>query len=660
MGKKRAGKKPAGNTGGKRHPKNGSQARTTHEGGAPAPPAQLAPRPAVGYNLAVDKGPSLANRLNTYAPGVGALRDYHRPWLRADAFAGIAVAAYLVPQVMAYASIVGVPPVAGLWTALAALIVYAALGGSRVLSVGPESTVALMAGATVAPLAGGDPARAVALTAALAFVVAGWCLIARIVRLGVASVLLSTPLLVGYLAGGAVLMVVGQLGRLTGTEVSGEGVVEQVTSFIRVVSDTKLLTLAVGAGTLGLLLVVGRLRPRWPGPLIAVATATIVCAVAQLADRGVAVVGQVPTGLPGVHFPAVTIEDFKRLAVAGLGVALVAYSDNSLIERGFPAPPDERGGLSRPVDPDQELVALAGVHVASGLVGGFPVSSSGSRTALALAAGARTQLYSLVAAAVVVVVLFAAGPLLSQLPAAALGAVVFYAASKLVSLSELVRLARFRRMELILAGTALVGTLTFGILAGVGIAIALSMLEMIHRLARPHEAVLGRVPGLAGMHDVDDYPDAQTLPGLIVYRYDAPLFFANIGDLRRRALLAVEQENAADPKHPVRWFVLNVEANVEIDITAADGLRDLHSDLAKQGVRLGLARVKNDVRIALERANLVELIGAEMMFPTLPVMEQGYLVWASEHPYPDMPTSADTSTTVGPASSPSPDPRPSA
>ena len=639
------GKKPARKrAGGKRHPENGGQARTTPEGGAPAPPAQLAPRPAVGYNLAANKGPGLTYRLNTYAPGIGALRDYYRPWLRADVFAGIAVAAYLVPQVMAYASIVGVPPVAGLWTALAALTVYAALGGSRVLSVGPESTVALMAGATVAPLAGGDPARAVALTSALAFVVAGWCLIARIVRLGVASDLLSTPLLVGYLAGGAVLMVVGQLGRLTGTEVSGEGIVDQVTSFLRVVSETDLLTLAVGAGTLVLLLVVVRLRPRWPGPLIAVATATIVCAVAQLADHGVAVVGHVPTGLPGVRFPDVTIEDFKRLAVAGLGVAIVAYGDNTLIERGFPAPPDERGGPSRPVDPDQELVALAGVHVGVGLVGGFPGSSSGSRTALALTAGARTQLYSLVSAAVIVIVLFAAGPLLSQLPAAALGAVVFYAASKLVSLSELVRLARFRRTELLLAITALVGTVLFGILAGVGIAIALSMLEMIHRLARPHEGVLGRVPGLAGMHDVDDYPDAQCLPGLVVYRYDAPLFFANVGDLRRRALLAVAQENEADPKHPVRWFVLNVEANVEIDITAADGLRDLHADLAKQGARLGLARVKNDLRIALERANLVELIGTDMMFPTLPVMEQEYLAWASKHPYPDMPASAAGST----------------
>jgi sulfate permease, SulP family len=203
---------------GGRHPKSGSQARTRDEVGVPAPPPQLAPRPAVGYALYARKRPSLGNFIGRYAPGIGVLRDYQRPWLRADVFGGIAVAAYLVPQVMAYAGIVGVPPVAGLWTALAALIVYAALGGSRVLSVGPESTVALMAGATIAPMAGGDPSRAVALTAALAFVVAGWCIIARILRLGVASDLLSTPLLVGYLAGGAVLMVVGQLGRVTGTK----------------------------------------------------------------------------------------------------------------------------------------------------------------------------------------------------------------------------------------------------------------------------------------------------------------------------------------------------------------------------------------------------------------------------------------------------------
>jgi SulP family sulfate permease len=352
----------------------------------------------------------------------------------------------------------------------------------------------------------------------------------------------------------------------------------------------------------------------------------------------VAVVGAVPTGLSLPHLPDVTWDDVQRLLLAGLGVAVVAYGDNTLIGRGFPAPldPDEDKSASL-VDPQKELVALGGVHLAVGLLGGFPVSSSGSRTALALAAGARSQLYSLVSAACVIVVLFVAGPLIADLPEASLGAVVLYAASKLVSWREFRRLARFRRNELILALSAAVGTIVFGILVGVGVAIALSLLEMAQRLARPHEGVLGRVPGLPGMHDVDDYPDAQTLPGLVIYRYDAPLFFANVGDLRRRALLVVDQENAGFADHPVRWFVLNVEANVEIDITAADGLRGLFTDLEEKGVRLGLARVKHDLLVPLGRAGLTELIGEDMLFPTLPVAEDAYLAWAAAHPLPARP-----------------------
>ncbi|MFZ0159931.1 MAG: SulP family inorganic anion transporter, partial [Kineosporiaceae bacterium] len=507
-----------------------------------------------------------------------------------------------------------------------------------VLSVGPESTVALLAGATVAPLAHGDAARAATLTSALCLVVAGWCLIARMARLGVIADLLSQPLLVGYLAGGAVLMVVGQLGRVTGTSVDGDTIVAQLRSFLSVAGTTHRATLAVAAGTLTLLLLIIWLRPTWPGPLIAVVAATTASAVFDLADRGVRAVGEVPSGLPGLHLPLVGLEDLRSLALAGLGVAVVAYSDNTLIGRAFrPLPdPESTEPVSTDVDPQQELVALGGVHLASGLFGGFPVSSSGSRTALAIAAGARSQLYSLVAAACIVAVLFVAGPLLSQLPAAALGAVVLYAASKLVSWHDVVRLARFRTTELVLAIIACLGTVVFGILAGVGVAIALSVLEMTQRLARPHEGVLGRVPGMAGMHDVDDYPDATTLPGLLVYRYDAPLFFANVGDLRRRAVLAVEVENQADPAHPVRWFILNVEANVEIDITAADGLRALHGDLAERGVRFGLARVKRDLHLPLERAGLVELIGADMLFHTLPVAEEAYLAWAAAHPQPEV------------------------
>ena len=595
-------------------------------------PSRLTRRPATNFDLSPSRDRAVLQAVAGTAPGIGVLRRYRRSWLRPDVYAGISVVAYMVPQVMAYTALVGVPPVAGLWTALAALIVYAALGSSRVLSVGPESTIALMAGTAIAPLAGADPDRAVALAAALSLIVGGWCLVGRLARLGVISDLLSQPLLVGYLAGAAVLMVVGQLGKMTGTTVEGDNLVAQLRSFADVVDDTDLLTLAVGAGTLGLLLVVNLLRPRWPATLIAVAAATVVCVLADLEDHGVAVVGAVPTGLPTPGLPDVTWEEFRTLVLAGLGIAVIGYSDCMLIARAFPAPAEDGEPPGEQLDPQQELTALAGVHVAAGLMSGFPVSSSGSRTALAIAARARTQLYSLVAAAFVVLVLFVAGPLIENLPQASLAAVVFYAASTLVSWHELVRLARFRTTELLLAVTATLGTVLFGVLVGVGVAIALSLLEILIRLARPHEGVLGRVPGLAGMHDVDDYPDAETLPGLVVYRYDAPLFFANVGDMRRRALLAVDQENAAFPEHPVRWFVLNVEANVEVDITAADGLRDLHDELAARGVRLALARVKTDLRIPLERAGLTDLIGEDMLFPTLPVAEDAYLSWAASTP----------------------------
>ncbi len=591
-------------------------------------------RPSIAYQTTPPKDNVLFNAYVATTPGLQTIEHYRRHWLRPDIFAGIAVVAYLVPQVMAYCAIVNVPPVVGLWTALPALIVYAVMGKSRLLSVGPESTVALMAGTAIAPLAAGNQDKAVQLAAALSLIVALWCFVARIFRLGVIAELLSQPLLVGYLAGGAVLMIVGQLGKVTGTKVHGESIVEQVRSFLEVVKDTHLTTLIVGASTLALLVLIHVVKHRWPAPLIAVAAATIASTFMDLQAQGVKVVGEVPQGLPGIAFPDVSWHEIQSLLVAGIGVAIVAYGDNTLIARGFPAPadPDEDPKVNA-IDAQQELVALGGVHVAVGMMGGYPVSSSASRTALALAAGARTQMYSLVAAVAIVIVLFIAGPLVRNLPQASLGAVVFYAASKLVSWKEMRRLARFRRRELMLAAAGCIGTIMFGILAGVGIAIALSVLEMAQRLARPHDGVLGRIPGLAGMHDVSDYPNAETLPGLIVYRYDAPLFFANAAELQRRALTVIEQENAAFPDTPARWFLLNVEANVEIDITAADGLRQLHKDLAARGVRLGLARVKNDLRVALDKAGLLDLIGTEMLFPTLPVAEEAYIQWAALNPY---------------------------
>ena len=377
---------------------------------------RLVRRPATRYELAPAGRRSLLQSLARAAPGIAVLRRYRRAWLRADVYAGIAVVAYMVPQVMAYTALVGVPAVVGLWTALAGLVAYAALGSSRVLSIGPESTIALMAGATVAPLAGGDPDRAVALAAALSLTVGGWCLVGRVLRLGVISDLLSQPLLVGYLAGAAVLMIVGQLGKMTGTSVDGDNLVAQLRSFAGVVDDTDMVTLAVGAGTLALVLIVHFVRPRWPASLIGVVAATAVCVLADLTDHGVAVVGTVPTGLPTPGWPDVSWADLQTLLLAGLGIAVIGYSDVMLIARGFPTPVEEGEPVVDPVDPQQEFAALAGVHVAVGVMSGFPVSSSGSRTALAISARARTQLYSLVAAACVLLVLFVAGPLIENLP----------------------------------------------------------------------------------------------------------------------------------------------------------------------------------------------------------------------------------------------------
>lgn len=608
-------------------------------------------RPAIDYDTEPHRDHWIFKAIQAATPGLTFLtKHFRKEWLRTDIVAGLAVGAYMIPQVIAYTSIVHVPPIVGLWTALIGMIAYAIMGGSRLLSIGPESTIALMAGVAIAPMSQGDPAKTVELAAALSLIVGGWCLVGRLFRLGVAADLLSQPLLIGYLAAAAVLMVAGQLGGLTGTKVGGDSIVDQVLSFLQVAPQTHLPTLAVAAATLVLIFGIHAFAPKWPSTLIAVAVASIATAVFRLQDYGIAAVGAVPSGLVTPRLPNITSQELQVLAVAGLGVALMAYSDNMLNCRAFPPPllPGERPS-DREVDPQKEMVALGGVSIAVGLFGGFPVSSSMSRTALAQTSRAQTQLYSLTAAGLLVLVLLVAGPVMEFLPKAALAAVVVYAATKLVKFKEFRRLAKFRSRELLLALVALIGTVVYGILAGVLIAITLSLLEMGQRLARPRDAVLGRVPGLAGMHDVSDYKAAQTLPGLVIYRYEAPLFFANIGDLRRRVQKVIDIETKAYPEAPPRWFLLNAEANTQVDITATDGLRSLCEDLQAQGVKLGIVRIKRDLYTELDRAGVVELIGEDMLFPTLPVAEEAYLDWAELHPYvPPEPAAAQPEEAAAP------------
>ncbi|HEU4426681.1 MAG TPA: sulfate permease [Pilimelia sp.] len=554
-------------------------------------------------------------------PGLAQLRGYRRSWLRGDVLAGLTVSAYLIPQVMAYAGLAGLPAVAGLWAMLAPLALYALLGSSRHLSIGPESTTALMTATVVAPLAASDPARYATLAATLAIVVGVLCLVAFALRLGFVADLLSKPVLVGFLAGVAAIMIIGQLGKLTGVEVSGDSLLAQVVAFVQHLPQVHLGTLLVSAGVLSFLLIMQWRAPRFPAPLVAVLLATAAVAAFDLDQYGIAVVGPIPEGLPGLTLPS--LGDMRDLLLPALGVLVVGYTDTVLTGRSFAA----RGGYQ--VDTNQELLALGAANLGAGASQGFPISSSGSRTALSVAAGGRTQLFSLVALAVLVGVLLFAGPALAKFPTAALGAIVVYAALRLIDLSEFRRLARFRRSELILALATLTGVLIVDILYGVLLAVGLSVAEMLYRVARPHDAVQGLVPGLAGMHDIDDYPQANTIPGLVVYRYDSPLFFANAEDFRRRALAAVE-----DQAEPIRWFVLNVEANVEVDITALDAVEDLRAELTRRGVVFALARVKQDLQDALDAHGLSAAVGADRIFPTLPTAVAAYKEWRDAHPPP--------------------------
>jgi MFS superfamily sulfate permease-like transporter len=356
-----------------------------------------------------------------------------------------------------------------------------------------------------------------------------------------------------------------------------------------------------------------RWLPRLPGPLIVVLLATLAVIAFDLESAGIKVVGQVPAGLPAPALPAAG--DLMTLWLPALGVFMVGYTDNMLTARAFDT------GQGAAIDANRELLALGAANIGAGLVRGFPVSSSGSRTALAVASGARSQAASLVCLACVVGVLLFLNPLLGRFPTAALGAIVVYAALRLVDVAGFRRLAAFRRSELVLALTALAGVLVFDILYGILVAVGLSVADLLRRVARPHDAILGQVPGLAGMHDVDDYPRARTIPGLVVYRYDSPLFFANAQDFKRRALAAAAQQER------LAWFVLNVEANVEVDITALDAVEEVRAEIVRRGAVFALARVKQDLLVQLKAFGIAGAIGHDRLFPTLPTAVAAYEEW---------------------------------
>lgn len=541
------------------------------------------------------------------------LLSYQREWLRGDVLAGVTVAAYLIPQCMAYGELAGLEPVVGLWAILPPMAIYALLGSSPQLSVGPESTTAVMTAVAIAPLVTTNGSNYASLASLLAFLVGIVCLIGYIARLGFLADLLSKPILIGYMAGIAAIMIAGQLGKIGGIDLEANTVFGEVSQFLSQLDRLHWPTLILAVLVLAFLFIIQRRLPTAPGPLLAVLLATAAVALFHLDERGVAVVGEIPAGLPKLTLPELSVRESLLLVASALGIALVGYSDNVLTARAFAT----RNHYQ--IDANQELLALGSANLGNGLMQGFPVSSSGSRTAIGDSLGSKTQMFSLVALIVVVSVLLFLRPVLAQFPKAALGAIVIYAAIKLIEIPEFLRLARFRRSELYLALITTVGVLLTDILVGVAMAVGLSVIDLLARVARPHDAVLGEISGLPGLHDIEDWEGAKTIPGLVIYRYDAPLCFANAENFKRRALEAIEAEVT-----PVEWFVLNTEAIAEVDITAIDALAELQRELATRSITFAMARVKQDLYAQLERSGLLPKIGSEHIYLTLHTAIAGF------------------------------------
>jgi high affinity sulfate transporter 1 len=552
-----------------------------------------------------------------WVPGARVARAYQWSWLPRDVGAGLVLTALLIPAGMGYAEASGLPPITGLYATVVPLVAYAIFGPSRILVLGPDSSLAPLIAASITPLAAGDPAEAVALAGLLSILTGAICVAAGLARFGFITDLLSKPVRYGYMNGIALVVIVSQLPKLFGFSVDAEGVIEGGREFLRGVADDQTHVTALAIGLLGIAVILAckRWAPRVPGVLVCVVGATVVVGIFELADRrDLPVVGELPRGLPSFSVPDVAVGDLGHLALGAVGVALVSFADTSVLSRTFAV----RHGDD--VDPNQEMVALGAANVASGLFQGFPVSASSSRTPVAEQARSKSQVTGLVGAAAISFMLVAAPGLVRNLPQSALAAVVITAALSLFEVAGVRRLWRMSRREFALSIVCFLGVAVFGVIEGIFIAVGLALAIFIQRASRPYDAVLGRVDGLKGYHDVSRYPDARQVPGLLLYRWDAPLFFANADVFEERLLKAI-----ARAPGPIRRVVVTSEPMTDVDTSAADVLERLHRDLAAHGIVLTFAEMKSPVTDQLERYGLLDLLGPESFFPTIGTALKDYV-----------------------------------
>ena len=557
-----------------------------------------------------------AGALQDYVPGLALVGSYDRSWLGKDVVAGLVLSALLVPQGMAYAELAGLPPVTGLYTSILCLLGYAVFGPSRILVLGPDSSLGPMIAATIAPLAlaGGDPSRAVAYASVLALLVGLVMTVAGLAHFGFVADLLSKPTQIGYMNGLALTIIVGQLPKLFGFSVDADGLLAEAGAFVTGLADqaANATAAAIGVVSLAGILLLQRLLPKIPAVLVVVVLAALTVNLLDLQDAGVDTIGVLPQGFPPLAIPTVPLADLPELFLGAVAIAVVALADTMSTASSFAARRGER------VRGDQEMIGIGAANIAAGLFQGFPVSTSGSRTAVSEQAGSRSQVTGVVGAAVITVVLVVATGLMENVPQPTLGAIVIAAALSLADLPATRRLWHQRRTEFTLSMVALLGVALLGVLPGILLAIVLSILNVFRRVWWPYHAELGRVPELAGLHDTTSHPHSELLPGLVVFRFDAPLIFANartFGD---------EVRGMAEERPGLRWVLVAAEPITDVDTTAADMLTELDEWLNARDISLVFAEVKDRVRDKIQRYELERTIDPAHFYPTLDAAVAAY------------------------------------
>jgi sulfate permease, SulP family len=534
------------------------------------------------------------------------LRRYRPRTAQRDTLAALTVAALALPSAMAYAEVAGLSPVIGLYALLLPAVAYALLGTSRQLVIGPEGSLSALVAASVLGLAAAGSSEAAALAAMLALLVAACFIVARLARLGWIADYLSRPVLIGYIHGVAAVLIVGQLGKVLGLDIDAMDPLPQLVEVVREIGDISLQTLAVGAGALLVLLPLRFLAPRFPAPLVVVVAGIALSSLLALADHGVAVVGEIPAGLPSIGMPDAPLEDTLTLLPAALGLFLVTFADSILTARSY------AGKHGQHVDAGQELLALGAANAAAGISQGFPVGASGSRTAVSDGVGVRTQLGAVIAAGVILVILLFLTEPIADLPKAVLGATIIAAAVGLVAPAEWRALRATDPVELAIAGVTTGGVLVAGVLEAIAFAVGLSIVDVARRSARPHDAVLGWVERLGRYADVSLHPSARVTPGAVVYRVDDRVFFANAGYVKGRVLEAVRGAPT-----PANRLVLDAGAITHIDSAGVAAIDELIDVLARDGITLAVARMKAPMRERFDAAGLTAAIGSQRFYPTV-------------------------------------------